>query len=123
MRENISFDQNNESTAPKKEYLQGLGGISAQLEEVFHGMVVGDALQRPEFADAAQLVADLRDIVKHDDGGSLDVPEAVNVLRIIAKGQEWNKNEWDWDIIRSEAAKMNYQVREKKTSKDIEMSA
>lgn len=120
MREGMSFGQSDDNSASKKEYLQGLGGISAELEEVFQNSLMGETLQRPEFADAAALVSDFRDIVKHADGSPLTISEAVRDLRIIAKEHGWNGDIWDWDVIRKEATKMNYEVRPQKMREDME---
>ena len=120
MGEYVSFtNQEPENPTPEKTYLEGLKGISAQLEEVYQSLVMGDTLKKPEFADAAELVEDFRDNVKHIDGSSLKVSEAVRDLRIIAKEQHWNGDTWDWDVIRTEAAKMQYRVRSRKTDEEF----
>lgn len=123
MSEKIFLGQKGEDSGPRETHPEGLGGISAQLEKVYNSLVMGDALKRPEYADAAELVSDFIDIVRNGDGSPLDVPEAVRALRIIAKEQGWTGDTWSWDVIRREAAGMNYQVRPPRTRDDLVQAA
>jgi hypothetical protein len=89
---------------------QNLGGIAAELEIIYNQPDRLTALRSVEFLHARELVDDFRDYVTHKDGTALDIPEAIQILRIIAKEQEWNEDYVNWDILRSEAKKMGYTV-------------
>lgn len=97
---------------------QELGGVSAALEKVYNQASMLETLKQPEFGEVRELVEDFQEIVQHKDGSKIPVPEAVGVLRIIAKEEKWNEDFWSWDVIRIEAEKMGYKVEAKKTIPD-----
>ncbi|MDP3770552.1 MAG: hypothetical protein U1A25_02705 [Candidatus Sungbacteria bacterium] len=94
---------------------QELGGISAALEKIYNQESMIEVLKKPEFGEVRELVEDFQEIVHHEDGSKMPVSEAVKVLRIIAKKQTWNEDFWSWDVIRTEAEKMGYIVRDSQT--------
>lgn len=97
---------------------QELGGVSAALEKIYSQTSMLETLKQPEFGEVRELVEDFQEIVQHKDGSKIPVSEAVSVLRIIAKVEKWNEDFWNWDVIRTEAEKMGYEVRAKKTIPD-----
>lgn len=102
---------------------QELGGVSAALEKVYNQASMLETLKQPEFGEVRELVEDFQEIVQRKDGLKIPVPEAVSVLRIIAKAEKWNEDFWSWDVIRTEAEKMGYVVQASKTGSEYARKA